>query len=160
MQYGNTHINSVLVIRPFIQEDLTALYDIEKYSEHARWSRKNIDDEVSSASSAFVLSALVPASSIWPNSCLVAGYISFSILWEELYIRKIAVHPQYRRLGIASMLLSHAETAGVEAGATRAVLEVTAANSAAVKLYEKNGFDFAERGDRPGSSPLVMVKSI
>ena len=156
----NTHINSALVVRPFIQEDLMALYDIENHSEHARWSRKSIDDEVSPTSSSLVLSALVPANSMRPNSCVVVGYICFSILWEELYIRKIAVHPRYRRLGIASTLINRAVAAGVEADATRAVLEVAAANSAAVKLYKKRGFDFAETGDRPGSSPLVMVKSL
>ncbi len=152
-------MDSTLIIRPFIEKDLPALCDMENHSEYARWSRKSLEDEVSSGSSAIVLTAVMTCGRTGAaDTEKVTGYISFIILWEELHIRKIVVHPRFRSMGIASALIHEAETSAIRAGVTQAVLEVAASNIAAVNLYRKNGFEFVRAVDKPGSVPLVMVK--
>ncbi len=150
---------STLIIRPFIEDDLQAMFDIEKHSEYARWSRKGLEDEVSGTSPAIVLTASFNRTVAY-DTIRVAGYISFAVIMEEMHIRKIAVHPQFRMQGIASALVLQAEAHAVKSGASRAVLEVAASNVAAKGLYMKSGFEFTETGNRKGSAPLVMVKTL
>jgi ribosomal-protein-alanine N-acetyltransferase len=68
------------------------------------------------------------------------GYICVWVVEEELHINNLAVHPRYRRRGIARALLEAALALGRGHKATRAVLEVRASNLAALSLYQRYGF--------------------
>ena len=66
---------------------------------------------------------------------------------DEGYIDNIAVHPDARRHGVASALLDVFCRFG-EINLAFLTLEVRKSNTAAIALYEKNGFQWA--GLRPG----------
>jgi ribosomal protein S18 acetylase RimI-like enzyme len=59
---------------------------------------------------------------------------------DEYLISHVAVSPEYRRRGIATLLLAQAENEAREQGFTKLVLEVEIGNSSAFKAYEKFGF--------------------
>lgn len=58
----------------------------------------------------------------------------------EAELFKIAVAPKWRRLGVASALLRRFETLCLGKGAESCFLEVRAANSEAISLYERFGY--------------------
>jgi ribosomal-protein-alanine N-acetyltransferase len=82
------------------------------------------------------------------------GFCSFWRVLDELHINNLAVLPEFRRLGIASALLTFVLQKGAELGARRATLEVRRSNDAARALYERFGFTVA--GVRSGyySKPI------
>ncbi len=147
------------VIRPFQMEDLDAICIIEAHTEHARWTRTAIEQEVSAKSSSLILTAILPDQSNRAPERVV-GYVCFRMLWEEIYILKVGVHPDFRGRGIGTELMRHAERHGRAADASRAVLEVAGSNIPAVNLYMKLGFEFAGKDHRYSDNPLVMVRSL
>lgn len=77
--------------------------------------------------------------------------VAFCLCWvifDELHINTVAVAPADRRQGLAIALLRQVISEAVEAGASKATLEVRASNTAALRLYERLGFHVAAR--RPG----------
>jgi len=56
------------------------------------------------------------------------------------YIQTIEVAPSFRRRGLAAELLRRIESSAASAGAASAWLHVDAENSAAIRLYESNGY--------------------
>ncbi len=75
----------------------------------------------------------------------IAGFlVSREIAHREREILNVAVHPEFRRLGVAKTLIR----SEIERFPGDHFLEVRASNSAARKLYEKLGFQ--EVGVRPG----------
>ncbi len=59
---------------------------------------------------------------------------------DEYLIAHVAVAPEFRRRGIATLLLAEAEKEAREQGFTKLVLEVEIDNDNAFKAYEKFGF--------------------
>jgi len=57
-----------------------------------------------------------------------------------LVISSVAVHPGFRRLGVAAALVERAQTFALAAGREQVVLDVLAHNQPAVRLYEKLGY--------------------
>lgn len=76
----------------------------------------------------------------------VAGYCVSWIVFEQLHIQNVAVHPRHRRVGLARHLLHRALAEGMECGVRSAQLEVRRSNVVALKLYESLGF--CEVGER------------
>lgn len=70
----------------------------------------------------------------------VLGYTSAQTVLDEGYINNVAVHPAYRRRGIASRLLEKLRRRGTELGLSFLTLEVRASNLAAQALYAKHGY--------------------
>ena len=77
----------------------------------------------------------------------VLGYAGLHAVLDEGYIDNIAVNPDARRHGVASALLDVFCRFGA-ANLAFLTLEVRKSNTAAIALYEKNGFQWA--GLRPG----------
>ena len=71
------------------------------------------------------------------------GFCSFWRVLDELHINNLAVLPEFRRAGVASMLLQRVLDEGTGLGARRATLEVRRSNDAARLLYERFGFRVA-----------------
>jgi len=57
------------------------------------------------------------------------------------YISNLAVYPEYRRNGLGTSLLSHAEQAAIKLGAKSLELDVEADNENAIRLYRKFGMN-------------------
>jgi ribosomal-protein-alanine N-acetyltransferase len=70
--------------------------------------------------------------------------LAFCACWlvaDELHINTLAVKTEARRRGLATKLLRFAFAEASAAGATRATLEVRRSNEAALRLYERLGFE-------------------
>ena len=92
----------------------------------------------------------------------VAGYIGSQTCTDESDVMNVAVHPDFRRKGIAEALVN-ALVAELKAIGSRCLtLEVRASNAPAIALYEKMGF--AEIGRRksyyrnPREDALILRK--
>lgn len=73
----------------------------------------------------------------------LVGLFSGVVVIDELQIDNVVVAEDYRRYGLASRLLTVALRLAQQGGATSAILEVRAQNSAARALYQKHGFTVA-----------------
>ena len=67
---------------------------------------------------------------------------------NEVHIATIATHPDFRRMGIGSRLLSHTLLQALEEGARSSFLEVRESNLAAQEMYRRFGYEEAGRRRR------------
>jgi ribosomal-protein-alanine N-acetyltransferase len=77
--------------------------------------------------------------------------IAFCVAWvlfDELHINTLAVRPDRRRQGVATILLQEVMAEAAREGTRRATLEVRASNAAALQLYARLGFTVS--AIRPG----------
>jgi len=92
----------------------------------------------------------------------VCGYIGFWIVFEELHLLNVAVHPDWRRRGIAAKLVTAVFETAIAKGVTRALLEVRVSNVAAQQLYFRFGFYVLARRDgyytQPSEEAMIMAR--
>ena len=92
----------------------------------------------------------------------VAGYVGISCVLDEGYITNIAVFPEYRKKGIATMLLERIFSLAKDEGLSFVSLEVRESNFPAISLYEKLGFKTEGRRpnfySNPTEAALIMTK--
>ncbi|MQY60512.1 ribosomal-protein-alanine N-acetyltransferase [bacterium] len=94
----------------------------------------------------------------------IIGYLVFWQIKERMQINNIAIHPDYRRMGIAEAVL-HQVLSEVRMGEIKFVtLEVRPSNIAARTLYNKLGFDVLGIKENyyhdPPEPALVMGKKL
>ena len=111
---------------------------LEKLCFSDPWSENSVASELDNELS-FWLVAL--------DGDTVAGYIGSQSVLGESDMMNVAVHPAYRRQGIAEALVTQLVQALKEIGNHCLTLEVGASNATAIGLYEKLGF--SEVGRRP-----------
>jgi len=68
------------------------------------------------------------------------AYCAVWVIFDELHINNLAVHPDWRRQGIARSLLEFVLDDARRAGALHATLEVRRSNQPALELYDSLGF--------------------
>ena len=71
---------------------------------------------------------------------MVVGYIGSQSTIDETDVMNVAVHPDWRRQGIAEQLIENLIEELKERGSHALMLEVRASNAPAISLYEKMGF--------------------
>ncbi len=132
-----------LRIRRMNITDLESVLEIDARSFPTPWPRQAYRYELEKN----------PASHLWVAAMqnregvpALAGFIVVWLILDEVHIGTLAVHPQYRRRGIARALITRALSTTVKLGAKIATLEVRASNTAAQTLYRK--FNFQEVGRR------------
>ena len=92
----------------------------------------------------------------------VAGYIGSQTVMDETDMMNVAVHPDFRRKGIAEALVNALVENLQKMGSRCLTLEVRASNVPAITLYEKLGF--SEIGRRknyyrnPREDALILRK--
>lgn len=98
----------------------------------------------------FVLRTLFPKSQtrLTDDSAAIIGVAGFWLIASEIHIITIAVHPDWRGLGLGEWQLHTLIEKGQSLGATTATLEVRLSNHTAQALYHKYGFQ--EVGRRTG----------
>jgi ribosomal protein S18 acetylase RimI-like enzyme len=72
---------------------------------------------------------------------LVALVLASRVSQESGHITQICVHPEFRRRGLARMLLTLAASHFLRQGVTEISLTVTEANTEAIDLYHAEGYD-------------------
>lgn len=112
--------------------------ELEKLCFPDPWSEKSIASELSNKLALW----LVAEEDGW-----VAGYIGSQTVPDESDMMNVAVHPDYRRRGIAEALVVALCDALREQGSVSLTLEVRASNEPAKALYQKLGFE--QVGRRP-----------
>jgi ribosomal-protein-alanine N-acetyltransferase len=147
-----------VVIESMAPADLPEVLAIEGLSFSEPWTEQMFLHELSSREVADLLVARADEG----QGPRVVGFLCAWIVGGELHINNVAVHPAYRRRGVASRLLEASVHRARAAGARIAHLEVRASNAAAKALYERYGFKVVGRRrnyyDRPREDAVVMRK--
>lgn len=138
------------------KEDIDQVLAIEHASFSSPWSRNLFLSEFRSPRVSSLMVSLADS----PGR-KVSGFIIFWTVEDEMHILNLAVAPEFRRQGIAKMLVLAALAHARRKGAKRAFLEVRASNIAAQKLYSSLGFTgiAIRRGyyDAPIEDAVVMT---
>ena len=140
-----------LNIIPLTHERLDALLEVEENAFSKPWSRQQFLGELASDATRYFLAEA---------DGRIVGYAGAWLIVDEVQITNIAVHSDYRRLGIGKALLSHLLNATQKEGATFYSLEVRRSNRPAQALYESQGFSVqGERKNYYGDEDaLIMLK--
>lgn len=69
-----------------------------------------------------------------------AGYVTYSVVFDEMQIANVATLPAFRRCGVASFAVDELKNKGLQSGVAVITLEVRSQNEPAIALYEKKGF--------------------
>ena len=140
------------------REDLSEVLAIESLSFSEPWTEEMFLHELSAQGLAHVLVARADEGS-GPR---IVGFLCDWIVAGELHINNIAVHPAYRRRGVASHLLEEMLRRAKVIGAKAGYLEVRASNEAANALYQRYGFRQIGRRrnyyDHPREDAIIMGK--
>lgn len=128
------------VIRPMTLDDLPVVLDIDKLSFPQPWPESSYRFELTTNLASILLVAEVDEE--------LVGYIGSWLLVDETHVSTLAVHPNFRRRGIARRLLLELLRRSAANGADIATLEVRVSNQAAIDLYTSFGFRIT--GRRPG----------
>jgi ribosomal-protein-alanine N-acetyltransferase len=123
-------------------EDLDTVLAIECQSFSTPWTRELFITELDNTRIARLFVARREA-----NPEDIVGYIGYRVVIDEMHIVIIAVHPAWRRRGIARYMLSEAMAHARRGTCTKATLEVRVSNVGAQQLYYRLGF--APVGARP-----------
>jgi len=118
-------------------ENLDGLVALEEACFSVPWSRKSFEAELEGNQFSRVLMILHPEDELKVQAI---GYICVWVIFEELRFLNVAVHPEFRRQGLARQLIGKSLRLGREAGCCRGMLEVRETNAAAKNLYESFKF--------------------
>ena len=126
-------------IRDMRYSDLEQIVQLEKVCFSDPWSLPMLEPELTNPLSLWLVVV---------EGSLVLGYIGSQTVLDASDIMNVAVHPQYRRQGVAQKLVEALSSRLSEKKVRFLSLEVRASNEPAIALYERNGFSTV--GVRPG----------
>ncbi|HWQ45852.1 MAG TPA: ribosomal protein S18-alanine N-acetyltransferase [Longilinea sp.] len=120
--------------RLMTESDIPQVQALDKLSFSLPWPESAFHYEVkeNTASRCWV-------AEVQPDGVIAAILVIWLII-DEAHIGTLAVHPQYRRKGLAEAILRLGLTEAAHEGARAAYLEVRAGNTAAINLYKKFGY--------------------
>lgn len=151
---------SEIRIRVATEEDIDAMTELDATCFSAPWSRASFEAELTTNQLAWYLIAeeLIPSFEDTEDESygdahegrvgLLIGYAGLWAIEDEGHITNVAVHPDYRRMGLGSILVDMLIAQTRKEGLRRFTLEVRVSNRAAISLYEK--FGFVSAGIRKG----------
>ncbi len=130
-----------VTIQPMTPADLNEVMPIEEVSYTIPWKRPMFEAELHGNPFARLFTARnsEPSASAASGGALL-GYVCFWMVFDELHLMNLSVHPEWRRMGIGEGLARWTLSRAKENGARLATLEVRVSNEAAKRLYEKLGF--------------------
>ena len=131
----------MIELRRLGQRDLEAIERIERSSYPTPWSRSMFASELSKPSS-------ISLGAFEAETGELVGYLVISRYVDAWHVMNIAVAPERRRQGIAVALFQRLFELTAADGRRGYTLEVRISNEAAIKLYERLGFQ--SRGVRRG----------
>ena len=123
---------------PMSRTHIAQIAQLEKLCFHDPWSENSIASELDNRLSLWLVAL---------EGETVVGYVGSQSVMGWADMMNIAVHPDYRRQGVAWKLVEHLVQALQQNDVTCLTLEVRASNEPAKALYEK--FGFLQVGRRP-----------
>ena len=133
-----------ITIRRMEIDDLAQVTELDRISFSLPWPVSSFKFELESNQ---VSRCWVVETQVAEQRPVLVGMIVVWLIVDELHIATLAVHPHFRKQGIARHLLVHTLIDAFHSGATRSFLEVRSGNIAARTLYAN--FGFQEVGIRP-----------
>lgn len=121
-----------LIIRNMREDDLPAMLEIEHVSFSTRWSQQSFLNEMYNKYS------LIKVALFEGN---IIGYICADFLRHEARVLNLAVHPDFRRKGVATMLLNNIKSVLKTQGCVFLYLKVRESDTGARQFYERLGFN-------------------
>ena len=121
-----------LYFRRMTVADLDDVMVIEAAAFASPWSRQFFLEE---------LQATCARSIVCQREGKPVGYVIYWELTGELDIHNVAVHPKYRRQGVARAMLTDIIESAAKRGFRRMTLEVRKSNDPAQTLYRSLGFE-------------------
>jgi len=111
--------------------DLDEIVAIENISFPSPWPRRIFEREIEAQNSYKRVIRFTGS---------IVAYIVTWTIYDEVHILNVAVHPDFRNIGLGEMLLRDCLEYSYMRGLKLAVLEVRTSNTGAIRLYEKLGF--------------------
>ena len=147
-------------IRPFEEIDIKSVMDIEMTSFIAPWSEEQFLSEFHNNEfcNIGVIEILIP-----DGSFKVVGFYDYWVTFDSATIAQIAVHPSYRRNGLASKMMKDIFDGCYAKRVTGITLEVRENNEKARKFYIKSGFEevlLKPNYYSNGDNAIYMVKEV
>lgn len=153
----------ILSLEPLTSSHLPAVLTLDQLTLGGFWTEDGYQREIDSPNSDLLIFKegwSETLSSHSNNSSAVLAIGCFWAILEEAHITLLAVHPDYRRLGLGQAMLLTLLQAAHRRQLERATLEVRVSNQAAIALYEKFGFQTAGTRKRyyqdTGEDALVL----
>lgn len=120
-----------VTIRQMYPTDIPEVVNIERTIFTTPWSETSFLQEINNLYSIKKVAVL--------NNTTI-GYVCANHILNESHILNLAVHPEFRRCGIATKLIKEVLKELKEKGCDFVYLEVRGSNLSAKKFYEKLGF--------------------
>lgn len=139
-----------LRFEPIADSHIPAIMEIEKVSNSAPWSERSFKNEVDHRHGVFLVGILQGQ---------VVAYGGVWLVIDEAHVTTIAVAAEHRREGIGQRLMIELLKQAQTAGMVCSTLEVRASNDAAIKMYEKFGYNIAatRKGYYPDNKEDAVV---
>lgn len=125
-------------ICPFTADCIDEVFHITALSFKVAWSVDSFNNELTNKFARYVIAKC---------NGKVIGYGGMWLIMDEAHITNIAVHPEFRRTGAASLILKNMVNICKSESVTSMTLEVRDSNIGAQKLYKN--FGFISEGIRP-----------
>ncbi len=122
-----------LLVEVATEDDLDAIMEVEERSFAHPWQRQSMVEELNNDVARLKVCRE-------PDGRRIVAFINYWIVADELHVLNVATLPDWRRQGIALMLMEHAMDEGRELGVSIVTLEVRRKNAAAQQLYQGMGF--------------------
>lgn len=142
-----------MMITNMHQSHVAQVAELEKLCFSDPWSENSVASELNNALSLWLVAL---------DGERVAGYIGSQTVMDESDMMNVAVHPDYRKQGIATALILGLVEELRNRGSHCLTLEVRASNESAISVYRK--LEFQEVGRRknyyrnPREDALILRK--
>jgi len=141
-----------LIIREMKHEDVTRVLEIERLLFGTPWSEDSFLNEI------YKKYAISRVAVVDEN---IVGYICANYIPHEAHMLNLAVHQDFQRRGIATLLMNEALKELKKKDCVFIYLEVRASNTGARKFYELFGFEVIDVRKKyyinPKEDALVMM---
>ncbi|EJO5348068.1 ribosomal protein S18-alanine N-acetyltransferase [Clostridium botulinum] len=122
-----------IMLLPFSIEHVNGVMEIDNLSFSVPWSRNSYERELKNKLAKYIVA-------VDKNNSKVLGFAGVWFIIDECHITNIAVHPNYRRLGVGNILMLEIIRLCIQRNLAGITLEVRESNTAAKNLYYKYGF--------------------
>lgn len=120
-----------MIILPMNESHVAQIAELEKICFSDPWSENSVASELNNPLSVWLVAE---------ENGIVCGYVGSQTVLDETDMMNIAVHPDFRRKGIAAALIAELVRLLKERGSRILRLEVRESNAPAISLYETMGF--------------------
>ena len=142
-----------MIITKMSSEHVPQIALLEKMCFHDPWSENSISSELNNSLSVWLVAL---------DGESVVGYVGSQTVLGWTDMMNVAVHPDYRRKGIAEQLVVSLENELKNRESTCLTLEVRVSNEPAKSLYDKLGFSEVGRRKNyyrnPREDALILRK--